>query len=103
MFTLGSRRLIVRGAGREIQVTEDMYNDLLAGRYGRWSGHTHPPGYAIDPSTTDRAFMGAMRQQRSGIWGDGGHTVYGLTPADDARITADIRRAMFERYYGGGN
>ncbi|GAA4803740.1 SpvB/TcaC N-terminal domain-containing protein [Lysobacter hankyongensis] len=102
MFTIGSRRLIVRGVGREITVSEGMYKDLVAGRYGRWSGHTHPPGYAIDPSTVDRSFMGAMGQQRSGIWGDAGHTVYGLTPADDARIMADIRRAMNERWYGSG-
>lgn len=29
MFTNGSRRLIIRGAGREIEVTEEMFNNLI--------------------------------------------------------------------------
>ncbi len=100
MFTLGSRRLLIRGAGNEVAVTEDMYNALLAGRYGRFSGHTHPPTYGIDPSVGDRNFLMALGQQRSGIWGDAGHTVFGATPADDARIAADIGRAAWRKIYG---
>ena len=101
MFTNRGQRLIVRGSGNTVSVSEDMLNDILAGRYGKYSGHTHPPGYEISPSIGDRNFLMSIGQDRSGIWGDSGVRVFGGTPGDDARIQSDITRAQMIRLYGG--
>ena len=53
MYTQGGTRFIIRGYGHEVRVTPAMAEGLIAGRYGRWSGHTHPPGFGIDASTRD--------------------------------------------------
>lgn len=46
MFTKGEERLIIRGNGSVIKVSEEMLNDLINGTYGKFSGHTHPPGHS---------------------------------------------------------
>ena len=101
MFTLGSRRLVIRGYGNEISVSQEMLDGLLAGNYGKWSGHTHPPGYSINPGPADRPFLQQMGQQRSAIWGDGGHHTFGQLPSDDAIIQSEIMRKQWSRIYGG--
>ena len=62
---------------------------------------THPPGYDISPSTGDREFLTKMNQERSGIWGDEGYTVFGRVAAEDPIIQAQINRAKMTRLYGG--
>jgi len=100
MFTLGSQRTIIRGYGNEVSVSLQMYDDLLQGNYGRWSGHTHPPGYSIKPGPADRPFLQQMGQQRSAIWGDNGHYTFGQLPLDDALIQSEIMRKQWQRIYG---
>jgi hypothetical protein len=100
MFTLGSRRTIIRGYGNEVSVSPQMYDDLIAGNYGKWSGHTHPPGYSINPGPADRPFLQQMGQQRSAIRGDNGHYTFGQLPSDDAMIQSEIMRKQWERIYG---
>jgi RHS repeat-associated protein len=102
MYTLGSRRFVIRGFGNEIRVTEGLATDLEAGKYGRWSGHTHPPGYDINPSTLDRQRL-PLGQTRSAIWGDGGegYKVFYGVPAEDSVFEAAQRREQFRRFYEG--
>lgn len=92
MFTNGGRRL-------------EMYSDLLGGRYGRFSGHTHPPGYSVMPGPQDRPLLASRGQERSTIWGFDGQAntrytfeQHGL--ADDARISSEIARRNWARLYG---
>lgn len=101
MFTLGSQRTIIRGYGNEISVSSNMLDELLAGKHGKWSGHTHPPGYSITPGPVDRPLLQQMGQQRSAIWGNDGQHVYGRLPSDDAIIQSEIMRARWSRIYGG--
>ena len=56
MFTRGSQRLIIRGQGNTIEVSEVMFNDLLNGKYGKFSGHTHPNGFSLEPGPADEPF-----------------------------------------------
>jgi hypothetical protein len=101
MFTKGGERLIIRGEGSNIRVSEQMYDDLLNGQYGKFSGHTHPPGYSIEPGPADRPFLNQMQQGRSAIWGDNGYQIFGpVGPADDARILSEINRARMQKLYG---
>lgn len=98
MYTQGGRRFIIRGHGNEIGVTPDMAEALSAGRYGRWSGHTHPPGYGIDASTFDRWSI-PIGQERSALWGDGGYTIFHRTPADDIMFESARRSELMRRWY----
>jgi len=100
VFTLKGKRTIIRGFGNEIKVSEQLYNDLVSGKYGKWSGHTHPPGYSTDPGPADRPFLLAMNQKRSAIWGDDGYYIYGPLPLDDAEIRSEIAREQWGRIYG---
>ena len=100
MFTKRGKRFIIRGVGRELKVDAETYDAIMCGAYGRRSGHTHPPGYDIDASMADRATLGALGQERSAVWGDGGYRVFGLTRPDDARHAENIRRARNARLYG---
>lgn len=69
MFTKGGERLIIRGNGNIINVSEEMYNDLINGVYGKFSGHAHPPGYSLEPGSADEPFLSKMGQKRSSVWG----------------------------------
>ncbi len=103
MFTLGSRRTIIRGRGNEIKVpNQEFLDDLYAGKYGKFSGHTHPPGSLIDPGPADRPFLTKMRQVRSGIWGNTVDEPYVFGqkgPIDDKIIQNEIRSQKMEKYY----
>ena len=102
MFTKGGERLVIRGEGSNIRVSPEMYEDLLDGKYGKFSGHTHPPGYSIEPGPADRPFLRMMQQERSAIWGSDGFRIFGpVGPADDARILSEINRANMINLYGG--
>ena len=123
MFTFtndgSAQRLVVRGTWKSdgsavINVSQDMYNDMMAGKYGKFSGHTHPPVYGVTPGSGDQPFLEALAQTtgqtRSGIWGtpsssamtgnvaDGIH-VYG-TRFQDPLIQAELRAQMFKKIYG---
>jgi len=97
-FTQRGRRFIIRGYGNEIRVTPGMASDLAAGRYGRWSGHTHPPGYSINPSTVDRSFI-PQGQTRSAVWGDAGYEVFHRTTMDDLIYEREIQSELMRRFY----
>ncbi len=100
MYTLGAQRLIIRGVGHEVRVPTQQFADALqAGKYGRWSGHTHPPGYSSIPGPADRPNI-PVTQSRSGIWADDGSRPFGRTPQDDVVMAAEQRRREFEAMYG---
>ncbi|MFV0673317.1 Ig-like domain repeat protein [Variovorax sp. tm] len=105
MFTNKGSRLIIRGDGSDVVVSPAMYGDLLAGKYGRFSGHTHPPGYSVMPGPQDRPFLSSMKQDVSTIWGFDGQSTTRYTfgqvgLADDARIASEIARRNWARLYG---
>ncbi|MCI9036005.1 MAG: hypothetical protein HFJ08_18780 [Lachnospiraceae bacterium] len=95
MFTRGGRRLIIRGVGNKVTVpNEKMYNDLLNGKYGKFSGHTHPNGYSLEPGPADEPFLKSLGQRRSSIWGNDGSRDRYRTFGQDYLSTQDIRREI---------
>lgn len=54
MFTKGGERLIIRGDGNVIKVSEKMFNDLINDVYGKFSEHTHQPGYSLEPEPAEQ-------------------------------------------------
>lgn len=109
MFTFNrdgrAQRLVIRGTwenGQPVtQVSDAMLNDMKAGVYGRYSGHTHPPGYRTEPGPGDGFLLERTGQWRSGIWGTTSERprVYGAYPALDADVNADIVRRDWENYF----
>lgn len=108
MFTLGGKRLIIRGKGNKINVSIELYNKIVNGGY-RFSGHTHPLGYSIEPGPKDGTFLRDLGQKRSGIWGTGtdqyGKTHKGgLLFGSDNLLTDEVRRELrhevMQRFYG---
>ena len=108
MFTNGSRRLIIRGSGREIKVTKKMHNDLITGVYGKFSVHTHPPGYSIEPGPRDGAFLLDLGQRRSAIWGTGvdkygqkrnGGFLFGVDDMETDEIRREAERVIMRKLY----
>ncbi|UXH76177.1 hypothetical protein [Roseateles amylovorans] len=102
MFTNKGSRLIIRGDGSDVVVSPEMYSDLLAGEYGRFSGHTHRLGYSVMPGPQDRPFLASLGQERSTIWGyDGTRYTFGQHGlADDSRIATEIAQRKWMRLYG---
>lgn len=98
VYTVGGRRFIIRGFGNEIRVAPDVAEAVAAGRYGRWSGHTHPPGYGMAPSVVDRASIPAG-QARSALWGDDGFTVFHRTPQEDVMFQNARQSELMRRFY----
>ena len=98
MYTLGSKRLVIRGYGNEIRVPEQLAEELLAGRYGKWSGHTHPPGYSKKAGPADRPNL-PSNQQRSAIWADDDVEVFHRLPHEDDIFNEAKRRDQFRRQY----
>ena len=67
MFSVGGRRLIIRGNHTSVPVTPEMGRELA--RQGwRWSSHTHPgeTPHVLRSSSGDRSVLGAMGHQRFG-------------------------------------
>jgi hypothetical protein len=101
LFTNADQSLVIRGVGNQVKVSEQMLDDLLSGNYGEYVGHTHPPGFEIDPSINDRNFLGALGQEYSTIYGDAGSRIFTSTgPIDDARVASEINRQLMREYYG---
>ena len=73
MFSVGSQRLVIRGSGSKVTVTGGAYNEVIKVTIlgGRYSGHTHPPGYSLTPGPADAPFLRSLGQKTSGIWGSG--------------------------------
>ncbi|OWQ43759.1 hypothetical protein CDL60_28530 [Roseateles noduli] len=102
LFHKEGQSLVIRGNGSSIEVSPEMYGDLLDGVYGRFEAHTHPPGYSIDPGPADRPFLAKMRQEYSEIWGDDGVYIFGQHGiADDLRIQSELNSKMWRHLYGG--
>lgn len=104
MYTLGSRRTIIRGNGDKVTVSQDVYDSLISGQYGKWSGHTHRPGYLIDPGPADRPMLINLGQKQSAIWPANADTkpyLFGqIGKADDLQLQSDVTRKLWEKLYG---
>lgn len=95
MYTLRAERLVIRGDGNRVVVPDQAFADALKnGAYGKWSGHTHPPGYSSDPGPEDRSNI-PKNQRRSGIWADEGTELF----YRDEIAEREQRRADFRRLY----
>lgn len=105
MFTQGGQRLIIRGQGNQIRVSQEMYDDLLNGAYGKFSGHTHPFGYSLEPGPADEPFLKSLGQKRSSVWGaeGDGWLPFGQEPWLTEEIRQEIRREAMAKLYGGDN
>ena len=101
MFTNGSRRLIIRGNGNQISVSQEMYNDILNGVYGKFSGHTHP-GFSLKPGPADEPFLKKLGQKRSSIWGNTGEgwMPFGQDTWSTQDVQIQIRREKMAQIYG---
>ena len=105
MFTKSGRRLIIRGSGNTISISKEMYDDLMAGVYGKFSGHTHPPGHSLDPGPADEGFLRSLGQKRSSVWGNSdGHNEgwrpFGDSPWETLMVREQLRREMMIKFYG---
>lgn len=65
MFTIGSRRLIVRGDFEHINIDLDKAVEMRAQGY-KWSGHTHTSG--VIPSKGDKDVLRGFGGNRSVIY-----------------------------------
>lgn len=99
MYTRRGQRLVIRGYANEIRVTPEMAADLLAGRCGRWSGHTHPPGYPTTASTIDRSSI-PVGQARSALWGEDGVDIFHRLTVEDRAFEAARMREIWMLQYG---
>lgn len=102
MFTKGSERLIIRGEGNIINVPNQQFLDeLTQGKYGKFSGHTHPPGSSITPGPKDRPFLDMMKQKRSAIWGNivDEPYIFGSLPIQDEIFRQEIAKEKWLKYY----
>ena len=102
MFTKGSERLIIRGEGNIINVPNQQFLDeLTQGKYGKFSGHTHPPGSSITPGSKDRPFLDMMKQKRSAIWGNivDEPYIFGSLPIQDEIFRQEIAKEKWLKYY----
>ena len=101
MFTRGGRRLIIRGRGNVVEVSPQMYDDIVSGVYGRFSGHTHP-GYSLEPGPADEKFLEMLGQNRSSIWGNTGEgwLPFGQQTWLTNEIRSAINREKMRRFYG---
>jgi hypothetical protein len=98
MYILDGQRFVIRGLGREILGTPELAEALKQGQYGRWVGHTHPPGSLLTATTYDRASI-PFGQSRSFILGEEGTTMFFRTPVEDASFDAARRAALMRKFY----
>lgn len=82
-----------------------MYDDLLNGVYRKFSGHTHPFGYSLEPGPADEPFLKLLGQKRSSVWGaeGDGWLPFGQEPWLTEDIRQEIRREAMAKLYGGNN
>jgi hypothetical protein len=76
-----------------------MANEVQQGLYGRWSGHTHPPGYSLKPSDIDRANI-PFKQTRSGIWGDEGTKYFYRDEMAEIIARTSERQQKWRSFFG---
>lgn len=69
IMTRGSQRLVLRGQGGAVPTLSEANAALFRQQDFRLSGHTHTPGYQAVGSDGDKAFLRALEQRRSGVWG----------------------------------
>ncbi|MDR2694433.1 MAG: hypothetical protein LBB74_09515 [Chitinispirillales bacterium] len=67
MFTLGSRRMVVRGDFEHVDVDAVKAAGMNTHGY-KWSGHTHVKAGDLLPSDGDRVVLGAFEQEGSVIY-----------------------------------
>jgi len=69
MFTLGNKRVVIRGDERSIVLPEKEVTKMIAQGY-KWSGHTHPggSGIALRASNADKVVLKAFKQKTSVIY-----------------------------------
>jgi hypothetical protein len=69
MFTLGNKRVVIRGDERSIVLPEKKVTQMIAQGY-KWSGHTHPgsSGIALRASDADKVVLRAFKQKTSVIY-----------------------------------
>jgi hypothetical protein len=69
LFTKGSRRLVIRGNHRSVNVTPEIAQDLASQGY-KWSGHTHPfvSGFTLIESEGDVEILKFFKQKKSIIY-----------------------------------
>ena len=69
MFTLGNKRIVIRGDERNIVLPEKEVNQMIAQGY-KWSGHTHPGGsmMVLQASDADKKMLKAFKQETSVIY-----------------------------------
>jgi hypothetical protein len=69
LFTKGSRRLVIRGDRRHVEIDEAEAKSLAEQGY-RWSGHTHPGiGELVrTPSKGDYLVLAEFNQKKSVIY-----------------------------------
>jgi hypothetical protein len=65
MFTIGSRRLIVRGDFEHVNIDPNKAAEMRAQGY-KWSGHTHAKG--LPPSKGDKEVLSGFGSERSVIY-----------------------------------
>lgn len=101
MFTRGGKRLIIRGKGNQISVSEEMFDDLKKGVYGKFSGHTHPAGHSLEPGPSDEPFLKALGQSRSSVWGNTGEgwLAFGDAAWSTSQVREQIRREKMAKFY----
>ena len=101
MFTKGGKRLIIRGKGNKIEVSEEMLKDLVDGVYGKFSGHTHPHGHSLEPGPADEPFLRKLGQERSSVWGTEGEgwLPFGDGPWSTPKVREQIRREKMAKFY----
>jgi RHS repeat-associated protein len=106
VFTRGSQRIVIRGIGDQVKVSDNLLDDILAGKLGRYSGHTHPPGTGIEPGPGDRPWLTRLGVNRSAIWGmdqEGNkhQNLYGQLPQHDLEIYTELsRQKWIRKFYG---
>jgi len=75
MFTIGSRRLIVRGDSEHIAIDPNKAAKMNAQGY-KWSGHTHTKG--VLPSRGDKVILRQFKQALSSVYdAEGNYTFFG--------------------------
>jgi hypothetical protein len=65
MFTLGAKRLVVRGDAKHVNIDTEKAAKMNAQGY-KWSGHTHISGLVA--SEGDKAVLRAFNQNKSAVY-----------------------------------
>jgi hypothetical protein len=100
MYRLSGQRLVIRAYINEVKVTPEMAKAIKNGHFGKWAGHTHPPGWSHYPSDVDRAWL-PIGQEMSVIYHDGGMTAFFRMLMEDEQFLLRMRRERWLRHFRG--